>query len=340
MHSLLTLVLCLPTHTPPPPFPLPQNPVGAASRHDPASFLGAEPLRAPGSSGTLPAARLFISRTQHLLTHSDEDEDALSWAAPGLSSSGAMARRVPGSSGPSSSEQQQQAATVGGLPASSHGAGTPEPSQSAPPGGGPGSLLPLPTLAHQHTRLAHPQQQQQQLQLLPPSSSFRAFAYASSFRAPAFGGFGATSMHPHARGGPSTDAGANIHYGSSGGGADGRECYVCPVYLHSHAFDLGLGSASDVDDCLFDLLLPPGRYTPQHWVTRNVVMLVTSDPAQLAGMQTGTVQGGGVTPRKMTPPSLMTPVQQAGGTGGTGGGATIGGNMGATGVGAAGEAQG
>ncbi len=61
--------------------------------------------------------------------------------------------------------------------------------------------------------------------------------------------------------------------------------YVCPVYLHTHSWDARLGSNTDVDDCLFELLLPPGRFSPAHWVTRNVVLLVTSDPTQLAGMQ-------------------------------------------------------
>lgn len=43
--------------------------------------------------------------------------------------------------------------------------------------------------------------------------------------------------------------------------------YLCPVYLHSHSYE-GMGggaggrassSMTDMDDCLFEILLPPGR---------------------------------------------------------------------------------
>ncbi|KAL6756408.1 dynein heavy chain and region D6 of dynein motor-domain-containing protein [Haematococcus lacustris] len=66
-------------------------------------------------------------------------------------------------------------------------------------------------------------------------------------------------------------------------GGVGEECYVCPCYMHTQNFGSGIGN--DVDDCLFDLLLPPGRFSPSHWVARHVVMLITSDPSQLAGLQ-------------------------------------------------------
>lgn len=58
-----------------------------------------------------------------------------------------------------------------------------------------------------------------------------------------------------------------------------QQRYVCPAYLHTTSF--GGNRGGDVDDCLFDLLLPPGEYSPEHWVTRNVVVLVCADPGQL-----------------------------------------------------------
>lgn len=83
---------------------------------------------------------------------------------------------------------------------------------------------------------------------------------------------------------------ASIWEGIQGGSGvededDEVEMYVCPVYMHSHTWAERTGNHTDVDDCLFDLLLPPGRHSPQHWVTRNVLMLVCSDPSQLTNMQ-------------------------------------------------------
>lgn len=54
-----------------------------------------------------------------------------------------------------------------------------------------------------------------------------------------------------------------------------QERYSCPVYLHTHIFGGRVSNkAADVEDCLFVLQLPSGRYCPTHWITRNVVMLV------------------------------------------------------------------
>lgn len=72
--------------------------------------------------------------------------------------------------------------------------------------------------------------------------------------------------------------------GDEDDGEEGMQGYVCPVYLHTHAWNEHMGQNTDVDDCLFELLLPPGRFSPAHWVTRNVVLLVTSDPSQLVGL--------------------------------------------------------
>lgn len=64
------------------------------------------------------------------------------------------------------------------------------------------------------------------------------------------------------------------------------EMYVCPVYMYSHKWENRTSNVADVEDCLFDVLLPPGRHAPQHWVTRNVVLMVCSDPGSLtAGAQ-------------------------------------------------------
>lgn len=90
--------------------------------------------------------------------------------------------------------------------------------------------------------------------------------------------------------------------------ADGQ--YVCPVYCHTSRFkaasSTSSGSSDDktasapsvtrwpghgspghaahalgVEDCLFTLTLPPGRRSPDHWVIRNVALLVCADPASL-----------------------------------------------------------
>ena len=65
--------------------------------------------------------------------------------------------------------------------------------------------------------------------------------------------------------------------------------YICPVYGHSA---VGFGAATavarpssslqtDVDECLFTVALPPGRRSSEHWVARNVALLVCADPGQL-----------------------------------------------------------
>lgn len=58
--------------------------------------------------------------------------------------------------------------------------------------------------------------------------------------------------------------------------AQGAAWFECPVYLHAHTYDARTSNhAVDVEDCLFSMRLPPGRYAPAHWATRNALMLVT-----------------------------------------------------------------
>ena len=62
--------------------------------------------------------------------------------------------------------------------------------------------------------------------------------------------------------------------------------YRCPAYLHSHTYGGRISNrGTDVEDCLFELLLPAGPFSPIHWTTRNVALLVTSNLAQLDTLQ-------------------------------------------------------
>jgi hypothetical protein len=71
--------------------------------------------------------------------------------------------------------------------------------------------------------------------------------------------------------------GADIWEGMFGEQASEVEMYVCPVYLYSQNWGMRVGnSQKDVDDCLFEVLLPPGRHSPVHWVLRNVLMLAVA----------------------------------------------------------------
>lgn len=57
--------------------------------------------------------------------------------------------------------------------------------------------------------------------------------------------------------------------------------YICPVYSHTFGFGAPKNHSlqSDVDDCLFTVGLPPGRRSSEHWVARNVALIVCANPA-------------------------------------------------------------
>ena len=86
----------------------------------------------------------------------------------------------------------------------------------------------------------------------------------------------ATSMHQKMQGG-----------GGGGGGGGGRTRYICPVYCHSYSFGTrysSLATQSDVDDCLFTVGLASGSQEPEHWVQRNVNLLLCADTGVLLSL--------------------------------------------------------
>eukprot|EP00798_Chlamydomonas_sp_ICE-L_P018914 gene18912-25473_t len=64
--------------------------------------------------------------------------------------------------------------------------------------------------------------------------------------------------------------------------------YVCPVYKQGYSFGMRY---SDVEDCLFTVLLPCGKHNAEHWAMRNVVMLACANTDELLSMQHSTFAG-------------------------------------------------
>lgn len=100
-------------------------------------------------------------------------------------------------------------------------------------------------------------------------------------------------LHGQAAGSSPTRASQNasqhshVEHGEVPVGVGGR--YLCPVfkYLAEYGARHNLG---DEDDVLLSLLLPAGRRTPEHWVVRNVAVIVTAEPGALAVLQHGSGQ--------------------------------------------------
>ena len=71
----------------------------------------------------------------------------------------------------------------------------------------------------------------------------------------------------------------------AGSGAKTR--YICPVYCHSYSFGnrfSSLATQSDVDDCLFTVGMAAGAQPPDHWVQRNVNLLLCADTQVLLSL--------------------------------------------------------
>lgn len=75
------------------------------------------------------------------------------------------------------------------------------------------------------------------------------------------------------------------HRSVSGSGSKSR--YICPVYCHSYSFGTrfsSMATQSDVDDCLFTVGLATGPHPPEHWVQRNVNLLLCADTQVLLSL--------------------------------------------------------
>jgi dynein heavy chain len=70
-------------------------------------------------------------------------------------------------------------------------------------------------------------------------------------------------------------------------GAAAKTRYICPVYCHSYSFGTrfsSLATQSDVDDCLFTVGMAVGPHLPDHWVQRNVNLLLCADTQVLLSL--------------------------------------------------------